>query len=123
MNKMNNHHHKVNKVSKHTFAPAISETNNIITRKTGQINYNFQTKITKKVINHNHKIKFLYIGNLDQTANEEDLYELFGLRSTKYLSENSYIDFVMDEQTGKSKAHTFVTVPTHIKSSPAKTLV
>ena len=29
----------------------------------------------------------------------------------------------MDEQTGKSKAHTFVTVPTHIKSSPAKTLV
>ena len=57
MNKMNNHHHKVNKVRKHTFAPAISETNNIITRKTGQINYNFQTKITKNVINHNRKIK------------------------------------------------------------------
>ena len=43
----------------------------------------------------------LYIGNLDQEVNVEDLYEPFGLKSTKYLSENSYIDFVIDEQTGK----------------------
>ena len=61
MNKMNNYHHKVNKVSKHTFAPAIIDINiieiNIILRLPGQINYDFQIKITKKVINHNCNIK------------------------------------------------------------------
>ena len=52
-----NHHHEVNKVSKHTFPPAIFETISIVTCKKGQINYNFQTKITKKIINHKRNIK------------------------------------------------------------------
>ena len=106
---MNSHHHKVNNVSKHTYTPAIIETINIITHKTGQINHNFQTKITKK--NHQPQSQnqaqpqqtFLYIGNLDQKLHEEDLYESFGLKSTKHPSKNSYIDFAMHEQTGKSK--------------------
>ena len=115
----NNHHHRVNKVSKHTFVPAIIKRINIITRKSGQINHNFQTKITKKVTNHNCKYQTqpqqtsLYIENLDQEVNE-DVYEAFGLKSTKYLSQNSYIDFVIDKQTGKSKGYAFVTVPAHI---------
>ena len=62
----------------------------------------------------------LYIGNLDQKVNEEDLYEHFDIKSTKYLSENSYINFVMDEQTGKSKGYAFVTVPTHINEELMK---
>ena len=27
----------------------------------------------------------MYLGNLDKNINEEDLYELFSLKSTKYL--------------------------------------
>ena len=62
----------------------------------------------------------MYIGNPDQEVHEEDLYVLFGLKKTKYLSEISYIDFAIDEETGKSKSYTFVTVPTYISEKLMK---
>ena len=62
----------------------------------------------------------LHIENLDQKVNKEDLYELFGLKSTKYLSENAYIDFVIDEQKSKCKGYAFVTVSTHISDELMK---
>ena len=112
MNKINPHHHKVNKVSKHTFAPAII------------LNKNYQDYQKRHQPQPQHQKQLqqtsLYIGNLDQKVNEEDLYEIFGLKSTKYLSGNSYINFVMDEQAGKSKGYTFVTVPTHINEELMK---
>ena len=108
-----NKNNPVHKINKSAFAPAIIKIINSITRKTGRTNYNFQTKIPKKVVNHNYNIKHnhgkyienLYVGNLDQKVNEEDLYALFGLKSTKYLSKKSYNEFAMDEKTGKSKGH------------------
>ena len=30
------------------------------------------------------KLKTIYVGNLDENISEEDLHELFGLKSTKY---------------------------------------
>ena len=56
-NKINNPHHKIKKANKSTFAVAIIKTINSITQKTGRINYNFQIKISKKVINQNRNIK------------------------------------------------------------------
>ena len=83
---MNDHHQKINKVRKHTFAPAIIEAISIITRKTEPINLS-NTNATQTQPQYSS----LHIENLDQKVNKEDLYELFGLKSTKYLSENSYI--------------------------------
>ena len=56
----------------------------------------------------------MFIGNLNQKVNEEGLFKPLSLKSTKCLSENSYIEFVMNKQSGKSKGYAFFTVPTHI---------
>lgn len=61
----------------------------------------------------------MYGKSWSKKKDEEDLYQLFGLKSTKYLSENSYIEFVMDEPAGKSKSW-FVTVSTHVSEEIIK---
>ena len=39
----------------------------------------------------------MYIGNLDE-INEEDLYELFGLQSTKYIQDTCKVEVVKDKE-------------------------
>ena len=62
----------------------------------------------------------LYIGNLDQKVNEEDLYKHFGGKRTNLFSGNSYIECVMVDQTGKSNGYGFFTVPLHISEELMK---
>ena len=45
----------------------------------------------------------LYIGNLSDYTTEDDLYELFGLRSTKYLKQNCSVKMSTNSNTGKKK--------------------
>ena len=86
VSKINNHHHKLNKVHKSTFTLAILKQSIASHSKQERPITTSRPKF-KKVINHNHSIKHNH-GNFDQKVNEEDLYELFGLKKTKHLSEN-----------------------------------
>ena len=59
--------------------------------------------------------KNIYIGNLNFDTKIDDLYELFGLRSTKYLRETCKINMPVNEKTGKCKGFAFVLVPEHVQ--------
>ena len=51
--------------------------------------------------------KKLYIGNLNSNIIEEDINDLFVLRSTDYLRQNCSVEMPIDENTGKSKGFDF----------------
>ena len=51
------------------------------------------TKTTTTTIKlHSHQIKTVFVTNLYQSVTVDDLYELFGLRSTSYLRNNCHIE-------------------------------
>ena len=56
----------------------------------------------------------LYIGNLNVSIKENDLVELFGLNTTKYLRETCSLNMPMNDKTGQSKGYAFVSVPIHV---------
>ena len=45
----------------------------------------------QKINQHKLKLKTMYVGNLDENISEEDLHELFGLKSTTYLQETCIV--------------------------------
>ena len=44
----------------------------------------------------------------------EDIYELFGLKSTAYLRSNCHVDFPLNQQTQKTRGHAYITAPKHV---------
>ena len=58
--------------------------------------------------------KNLYVGNLNKDTTEEDLYQLFGLKTTVYLRQICSIEVPLDKNTGKSKRFAFLNVPQHV---------
>ena len=56
----------------------------------------------------------LYIGNLNFCIKENDLVELFGLNTTKYLRETCSLNMPMNDKTGQSKGYAFVSAPKHV---------
>ena len=52
--------------------------------------------------------KKLYVGNLNPNVTEEDINELFGLKSTEYLRQNCSIEMPIDRNTRKSKGFAFL---------------
>ena len=46
--------------------------------------------------------------------NIEDIYELFGLKSTAYLRSNCHVDFPLNQQTQKTRGHVYITAPKHV---------
>ena len=53
----------------------------------------------------------LYVGNLSEDINEDDLIELFGLRTANYLRDNSDVQTLLSENTGKKRGFAYVKVP------------
>ena len=58
----------------------------------------------------------LHIGNLSDNTKEDDLYELLGLRSTKYLKQNRSVKMSTNSNTRKKKCFVYVTAPKHINA-------
>ena len=48
--------------------------------------------------------RYIYVGNLSEDIIESDLFELFGLRTTNYLCDNSDVQIPISENTGKKEA-------------------
>ena len=55
--------------------------------------------------------KQFFIGNLQSDTAEEDLYKLFGLRSTQYLKQSCFVNMPLINKTGKSKGFAFIVTP------------
>ena len=53
----------------------------------------------------------LFIGNLNNNTNEEDLCKHFGLRLTQYLKQNCLVNMPLIDKTGKSKEFAFTFTP------------
>ena len=64
--------------------------------------------------------KYIYIGNLSLDTKIDDLYELFGLGSTKYLRETCKINIPVNENKGKCKSFAFALVPEHVQKEILK---
>ena len=69
---------------------------------------------TQNKSKNNCKQKQLYIGKLNTDVVEEDLNQLFGIRSTKYLQDASSIKMTVNQKTGKNKGFDFITAPEHV---------
>ena len=63
---------------------------------------------------NNSNKKQLYIGNLNTGVVEEDLNQLFGIRSTKYLQHTCSIKMPVNQKTGKNKGFAFITAPERV---------
>ena len=62
--------------------------------------------------NH-HQSKKLYVGNFSTRVIVDDIHELFGLRSTKYLRDNFSVEMLMRSHD-QSKGFAFITAPQHV---------
>ena len=54
------------------------------------------------------------MGNLNKDITEEDLNQLFGLKTTVYVRQTCSIEMPLDKNTGKSKGFTFLNVAQHM---------
>ena len=64
--------------------------------------------------NQSHHKNTLYVGKLDSNVSIEDIYELFGLKSTAYLRSNCHVDFPLNQQTKKTRGHVYITASKHV---------
>ena len=62
----------------------------------------------------------LYIGNLNLGIKENDLAELFGVITTKYLKETCSLNMPMNDKTGQPKGYAFVSSPKHVRDELLK---
>ena len=56
----------------------------------------------------------MYIWKLDENISEEDLHELFGLKSAKYLQETCKVEVIKHKRSGISGKFAYVTAPDHV---------
>ena len=76
----------------------------------------FRSKISKK----KQVSKKLYVGNLNKDITEEDLNQLFGLKTTVYFHQTCSIKIPLEKNTGKSKGFVFLKVPQHVYNELVK---
>ena len=74
----------------------------------------------KQFILGQDELDTLYVGNLSEDINESDLFELFGLRTTNYLRDNSDVQIPLSENTGKKRGFAYVKVPRHVSDELLK---
>ena len=62
----------------------------------------------------------MFVGNLNQSATEKDLNELFGLECTPYLWETFCIEMPENKRMGQSKGFAFLNTPAHVRDQIIK---
>ena len=61
----------------------------------------------------------LFIGNINVNVTIDDIYELFGLKTTKYLRSNTYVQMPFN-RNGQTRGFAFVTAPDHVRNELLK---
>ena len=62
----------------------------------------------------------MHVGNLDENISEEDLHELFGLKSTRYLQDTCKVEVIKDKRKGISRKFAYVTASDHVSKELLK---
>ena len=74
----------------------------------------FRNNMPKKANKKEQVSKKLYVGNLNKDITEEDLNQLFGLKTTVYLRQTCITEILLYKNTRKSKGFAFLNVPQHV---------
>ena len=80
----------------------------------------YRKKTQQQQVEAENQNRSIYAGNVHISVTENDLYDFFGLRSTKYVQETCKVDLPLCKRTGKSKGHAFLNVPDHVYSEIVK---
>ena len=64
--------------------------------------------------NLSHHKNTVYAVKLDSKVSVEDIYELFGLKSTTYLRTNCHVGFPLNRQTQRTRGHCYITASKHV---------
>ena len=76
----------------------------------------YRKKTQQQQIEPKNQNRSIYAGNFHISVTEYDLYDFFGLRSTKYLQETCKVNLPLCKRTGKSKGYAFLIVRDHVYS-------
>ena len=75
----------------------------------------------KSSVNSNSSIvKTLYVGNMNKNVTEQDLIELFGLRTANYPRNTCHVKLILCAKTNSTRGFTFVTGPEHVLNESVK---
>ena len=66
--------------------------------------------------------KILYVGNLSSVVTE-DLYELFGFKTTNYLQQTYKVELLVCPKTDNSRCFAYITLPYHVYVEIIKEMV
>ena len=114
-------HHNDKSHCKHNEGLQSSDKDICQYQKTEQIqNVQYAPKRKIKQIANNSQTETLYIGKLSDYTTDDDLYELFGLRSTNYLKQNCSVKMSTNSNAGKKKYFPYVTPPEHVTTELIK---
>ena len=72
---------------------------------------------------HSHQSKTIFVTNLHQSVTVDDLSELFGLRSTNYLTNNCHIEVDHFSHVDQPFASATVIAPAHVCEELLKYMV
>ena len=86
------------------------------TQKHDELNKNNRTQQHEQQQNQLGK---LFIGNLNVNVTMDDIYELFGLKTTKYLRSNTYVEMPLNHN-GQTRDFAFITAPDHVRNELLK---
>ena len=67
-----------------------------------------------------YNMKKVYVGNLNKDVTINDLNELFGLKTMRYLQESWSIELPTNEKTGKSRVFACISCPDDVCSELIK---
>ena len=77
--------------------------------------------MAKSSLNSNGSIvKTPNVGNLNKNVTEQDLIQLFGLRTTNYLQDTCHVKLILCFKTNNSRGFAFVTGPEHVLNELVK---
>ena len=61
----------------------------------------------------------MFIGNLNVNVTVDDIYERFGLKTTKYLNYNTYVEMLLNCK-GQTRNFDFTSVPEYVRKDLLK---
>ena len=79
----------------------------------------YKNNQTQQHAQQQNQLGKLFIGNLNVNVTIDDIYELFGLKTTKYLRSNTYVEMPLN-RNGQTRGFAFVTAPDHVRNELLK---
>ena len=79
----------------------------------------YKSNRTQQHEQQQNPLRKLFRENLNVNVTIDDIYELFGLKATKYLRSNTYVEMPLN-RNGQTRGFAFVTAPDHVRNQLLK---